>query len=233
MRCVGTVVRGIRTPIIKENDDLITPDTTSPLIEEEIPNTPPKDDDFNPTQNDNTTTENNPDNSIKWLCYVNQIDGTASGAPLYLDPAKHYTQNLNNDEIATYFGKNLCSIGADYKYTGPDFHTVTYNNENVLVRDTASFSYAYANTSFTVMASKITTPYDCIYALEEQRITKVGTANGPVDVLFAATVGGNEKQPEIQKLMVADFQYNRVYYRVTAENISVTDFYNIVCSILK
>ena len=83
------------------------------------------------------------------------------------------------------------------------------------------------------MASKITTPYDCIYALEEQRITKVGTANGPVDVLFAATVGGNEKQPEIQKLMVADFQYNRVYYRVTAENISVTDFYNIVCSILK
>ena len=24
MRCVGTVVRGIRTPIIKENDDLAT-----------------------------------------------------------------------------------------------------------------------------------------------------------------------------------------------------------------
>lgn len=23
MRCVGTVVRGIRTPIIKENDDLV------------------------------------------------------------------------------------------------------------------------------------------------------------------------------------------------------------------
>ena len=24
MRCVGTVIRGIRTPIIKENDDLVT-----------------------------------------------------------------------------------------------------------------------------------------------------------------------------------------------------------------
>ena len=55
-----------------------------------------------------------------------------------------------------------------------------------------------------------------------------------MEVLFAATVGSDAAaQPEKQNLMVADFSCGGIYYRVTAENISISDFYNIVSAIVK
>ena len=174
----------------------------------------------------------NNNNDVQYICHLNQIDGIASAAPLYLDPAKHYTKDWDNKQVADYLGLDLSNLGSAYKYVGNANHTVTYNNSGSLVRDLVCFNYKYNDIEFTMAASKLGVPYDCIYSLSEDKVTSVKAKNGMADVLFAATAGGNEKQPEIQKLMVADFKYNGVCYRVTAENISATEFYNIVNSIL-
>ena len=93
------------------------------------------------------------------------------------------------------------------------------------------FSYKYSGSEFTVAVSKLSLPYDCIYALEESKKTNVGTEKGSVEVLFAGAAGG-ENTTKNQTLIVADFELNGVNYRVKAENISLTSFYNIVRSIL-
>lgn len=177
-----------------------------------------------------TTGDNN--NDVQYICHLNQIDGIASAAPLYLDPAKHYTKDWDNKQVADYLGLDFSNLGSAYKYVGNANHTVTYNNSGSLVRDLVYFNYKYNDIEFTMAASKLGVPYDCIYSLSENKATSVKAKNGMADVLFAASAGENEKQPEIQKLMVADFKYNGICYRVTAENISATEFYNIVNSIL-
>lgn len=164
-------------------------------------------------------------------CYLNQIDGIANAAPLYLDPAKHYTEGWNNEKVTQYLGIDLSNLGSEFEYIGEQNHTVTYRNDGTLVRDLIGFSYKYAGSEYTVAASKLSLPYDCIYALEESKKTNVGTEKGSVEVLFAGAAGG-ENATENQTLIVADFELNGVNYRVKAENISLTSFYNFVRSIL-
>lgn len=190
--------------------------------------TPIENEDASPTTDNKISN----DNDSKYICYLNQIDGIASAAPLYLDPAKHYTKDWDNKQVADYFGVDLSNLSSKYKYIGNANHTVTYNNSDSLVRDLVCFNYKYSDIEFIVTASRLGVPYDCVYSLDGEKTTSVKSTNGSVDVLFAATIGGNEKQLEPQKLMVADFQYNGVCYRVTAENISVTEFYSIVSTIL-
>lgn len=179
-----------------------------------------------------TSDKSNNNNDVKHICYLNQIDGIASAAPIYLDPAKHYTKDWDNKQVADYLGLDFSNLGSAYKYVGNANHTVTYNNSGSLVRDLVCFNYKYNDIEFTMAASKLGVPYDCIYSLSENKTTSVKAKNGMVDVLFAASAGENEKQPEIQKLLVADFQYNGVYYRVTAENVSVADFYELINCVL-
>lgn len=164
-------------------------------------------------------------------CYLNQIDGIANAAPLYLDPAKHYTEDWNNEKVTQYLGIDLSNLGSEFEYIGEQNHTVTYRNDGTLVRDLMGFSYKYSGSEFTVAVSKLSLPYDCIYALEESKKTNVGTEKGSVEVLFAGAAGG-ENATENQTLIVADFELNGVNYRVKAENISLTSFYNFVRSIL-
>ena len=83
-------------------------------------------------------------------------------------------------------------------------------------------------------ASKLGAPNDCIYALNSSEITSIVVGATSVEVQLAATVASDAAaQPEKQNLMVADFSCGGVYYRVTAENISISNFYNIVSEIVK
>lgn len=179
-----------------------------------------------PTTDDKTENDN-----VRHICYLNQIDGIANAAPLYLDPAKHYTEDWNNEKVTQYLGIDLRNLGSEFEYIGEQNHTVTYRNDGTLVRDLMGFSYKYSGSEFTVAVSKLSLPYDCIYALEESKKTNVGTEKGSVEVLFAGAAGG-ENATENQTLIVADFELNGVNYRVKAENISLTSFYNFVRSIL-
>ena len=170
----------------------------------------------------------------KRLCFANQINGVKSAAPLYLDPAKHYTENWSNAEVTAYMGADLFNLGAEYKYIGSSSHAVTFSSDGAIARDVINLKYHSKDADFTMSASKLGAPNDCIYALNSSEITSIGVGGKSVEVLFAATVGSDAAaQPEKQNLMVADFSCGGVYYRVTAENISISDFYNIVSAIVK
>lgn len=170
----------------------------------------------------------------KQLCFANQINGVKSAAPLYLDPAKHYTENWSNAEVTAYMGADLFNLGAEYKYIGSSSHAVTFSSDGAIARDVINLKYHSKDADFTMSASKLGAPNDCIYALNSSEITSIGVGGKSVEVLFAATVGSDAAaQPKKQNLMVADFSCGGVYYRVTAENISISDFYNIVSAIVK
>lgn len=170
----------------------------------------------------------------KRLCFANQINGVKSAAPLYLDPAKHYTENWSNAEVTAYMGADLFNLSAEYKYIGSSSHAVTFSSDGAIARDVINLKYHSKDADFTMSASKLGAPNDCIYALNSSEITSIGVDGKSVEVLFAATVGSDAAaQPEKQNLMVADFSCGGVYYRVTAENISISDFYNIVSAIVK
>ena len=183
-----------------------------------------------------TPPESTSHNSVgsKQLCFANQINGVKSAAPLYLDPAKHYTENWSNAEVTAYMGADLFNLGAEYKYIGSSSHAVTFSSDGAIARDVINLKYHSKDADFTMSASKLGAPNDCIYALNSSEITSIGVDGKSVEVLFAATVGSDAAaQPEKQNLMVADFSCGGVYYRVTAENISISDFYNIVSAIVK
>ena len=95
------------------------------------------------------------------------------------------------------------------------------------------FKYSFKDTEVKISASKIMTPYDCVYKLEENEETEVGLNGKNYTVKFAASVGSkSEQQPDLIELFVADFENNGVKYRIEAENITHIDFYKIVCSVI-
>lgn len=174
------------------------------------------------------------DDFDKQLFYVNEIENTISGALKYLDPAKHYTETWDADKTAQHLGIYLNNIRHNgLKYKGDGTHTVTYSNDGVLVRDIMAFEYSFKDTKILVSASKLGTPYDCIYTLGSNEITNIKLGDKIFKVKFAGTVGSNaEQQPEIMDLLVADFESYGVNYRIKAENISHSDFYKIVVSVI-
>ena len=77
----------------------------------------------------------------KQLCFANQINGVKSAAPLYLDPAKHYTENWSNAEVTAYMGADLFNLGAEYKYIGSSSHAVTFSSDGAIARDVINLKY--------------------------------------------------------------------------------------------
>lgn len=96
-------------------------------------------------------------NSIgsKRLCFANQINGVKSAAPLYLDPAKHYTENWSNAEVTAYMGADLFNLGAEYKYIGSSSHAVTFSSDGAIARDVINLKYHSKDADFTMSASKL------------------------------------------------------------------------------
>lgn len=177
---------------------------------------------------------NTTDGFNKLLFYANQIENTASAKFKYLDPAEHYDETWDADKTAHYLGVYLNNIGHNgLKYQGDGKHVVTYKNNGELARDIMYFKYSFKDTEVKVSASKLMTPYDCIYLLDENEETTFKLDGKSYTVKFAASVGSKaEQQPEIMELFVADFESDGVKYRVEAENISHIDFYKIVVSVI-
>lgn len=170
----------------------------------------------------------NPSNDT-FNIYLNEIMRVINAAPPYLDPSKHHTANWSNQEAAEYLGVDLSNLGHGFENVGDNDHIVTYNNDGSLVRDLVGFSYKYAENEFSIAASRLTVPYDCIYTLDQNKKTPIPTANGSVDVLFAGSTNGDKDN---LALIVADFENNGVYYRVKAENVSLANFSLIVKAII-
>lgn len=187
------------------------------------------------TNSTSSTESENNSGTAKLLCYINQIESTVnadiSGPTPY---SEHYAESWDNEKMTAYLGINFSRINELYTLDSYN-HGVWYKKaDNTLVRDYSNFAYSSEKNSFQISASKLEMPRDCIITTnEEVKETKVGTANGPVKVKFFGTVGTkSEENPEIQAIMIAEFEYKNVYFRVKANEISAFNFYKIVSLIV-
>lgn len=185
------------------------------------------------TQDSNSSNSDANTNAVnRPVYYINEIKNTVSAAPKYLDPAEHYEETWDADKTALYLGVYLNNIRRNgLNYQGDGSHKVTYKNNGELARDIISFEYSFQDTKVIVSTSKLSYPYDCLYSLDE-KITTYLTEEA-VPVIFIGTKGTiGDNNEVLQELMVADFEYDGVKYRVKAENISPVDFYKIVVSVI-
>lgn len=176
----------------------------------------------------------NKDSSRKLLCYVNQIKSVANSDIAFVDPSKHHAENWDNAEMTAYLDLDLSEVNRSFELESYN-HVAWYrNDDDAFVGECANFGYSNGQIKFNLTASKEFVPRDCIVAVNDEVIkTSIGTGNGSVDVKFYGTFeSGTVNQPKIQKLMIAEFKYNRVNFRVESQNISVPDFYKIVEKIL-
>ncbi len=187
---------------------------------------PPNDSTNSATSESNGTTED----VNKQVFFINEIKSTVSAALKYLDPSEHYEEIWDADKTAHYLGMYLNNIRHNgLNYQGDGKHKVTYKNNGELARDIMSFEYSFQDTKVIVSTSKISYPYDSIYALDDE---KISTYVQGIPVVFAGTVGTTAEHQVNKDFLVADFEHNGVNYRVKAENITHGDFYKVVQSII-
>ena len=158
----------------------------------------------------------------RWELYCNQITAKVSAAKRYFDPELYYEKAYTPEQMAEYFGRDFTKIdGLDYA-GGYDNFKMTFANDGKIAYDTAV--YAYNEGSVEVMLSKIGTPYDCLYQLESNNITTFKTKSGATVKVLAATDG--------KGFYLADFGYNGLNYRITAENSDSTEFEKIIENVI-
>lgn len=207
----------VQTPVTEEYNTEKTQETAAETDKIDAQTEPARD--LPRSVKPGSTTQNNafPDRK---LYYVNPIINTVSGAPLYRDPKLHYKENWDNKKTAEYFEINLSNISPKCKYIGAEEHTVTFKNDGTLVEDRADFAYNLGGGKVIISSSKLGVPYDCIYKTSEDKTTNVSG----VDILMM----GKEYSANGYELLVADFEFNGVYYRVIGENVDIKDFHTEV-----
>lgn len=179
------------------------------------------------------------DSSSKHLFAINEITGTMSAALKYYDPALHYDEAWNKNKMAEYLGVDIISAinalpsGYEMEYTGGEEVSVTYENDGTLVEDRACYEFTgNDHKKVTVLASKLRTPYDCLYQLDSEEETTFKLQNGDVVKVLVAAQHKSETTMEYA-FYVADFEYNGVYYRIKAENITSWQLDSLIREIAK
>lgn len=158
----------------------------------------------------------------RWALYCNQITAKVSAAKRYFDPALYYEKTYTPEQMAEYFGRDFTKIyGLDYAGGFENFKII-FANDGKIAYDTAV--YAYNEGSVEVMLSKIGTPYDCLYQLESNNITTFKTKNGAFVQVLAGTDG--------KGFYFADFEYNGINYRITAENSDDSEFVKVIENVI-
>lgn len=185
------------------------------------------------------TTDKNNDDS-KSLFIINEITETISAAPKYRDPALHYNEKWNTSEMAIYLGVDLKDILVAFnernemQYVGLNEFTTTYENNGVLVEDRSAYeSEGKDGKRVVILASKLGMPYDCIYQTETDLKTSVRTS-GTNETVSLQVYAQTKTGPYMEyQMYVIDFEYQGVYYRITAENISPFQLDALICEIIK
>lgn len=172
------------------------------------------------------TTASAADNSQKpprsWELYGNKITAQANAAKLHFDPALYYEKKCSSEQMAEYFGRDFTRIdGLEYTGRYENFKIIFANNGKIAY-DTSSFTYN--NRSVTVLVSKIGTPYDCNYMLESNNVSNFKTKSGALVGVLAGTDG--------KGFYLADFEYNGINYRITAENSDDSEFVKVIENVI-
>lgn len=177
---------------------------------------------------------------------INEINSKIPASKLNYDSDFYSTESFTVDEMVKYLGIDLRNLSFlkqedDWKYQVIDKYTVIYEKKSGnLVFDWSFFNYVRDdNKKLVISAGKVMVPYDCEYMYDsEPKGTTFKTAAGGMSIIIGGTKAEDTlnnvqvDDSEVYKLLVADFEYNGINYRVEAENIKAQEFHGIIETIL-
>lgn len=160
--------------------------------------------------------------------YFNEVEKISVGSKRYFDPQLHHIENWNLDEISNYFGEDFSKLCFDsllsLNYVSRDCFPIMLTNDGKIVDDWSHFSYQNDQQVVAISVSKIQPPYDTLYEYHNPQLTIFNTPQGNKEILLG--------QIKKEKVLIADFQFNRLYYRVQGRNVKENDFYQIISTLL-
>ena len=188
-----------------------------------------------PSSEENLSEGSSIDEGWKRLLATNKIINRISAAPKYRDPKEYHERFWTEAKITEYLNIDLTGLSpympADLTYAKKDDFRMLFHNGGEIAEDYQSFFYGGAdNRKVKISVSKIAPPYDCVYELETEDKTFVGTAKDNTEVLFGV-LNGNKESAEYD-FCYADFESNGLYYRVEADNLTLKESYKIVQGII-
>jgi len=177
-----------------------------------------------------TTTLTQDPSSDKLLFDVNQISEIVLGAKRKF-PEGSYEEKWDTAKMSRHLGIDLQNLGDtiydELKEETIQSHSVIFAEDGTMLYDIARIRFVGTEgQNVTVMASKLSTPYDCLYKLESERKTRIRLRDSGeiLSVLVAAQTDASGQC----ELCVADFEYKGVNYRITAENAPVISIERLI-----
>jgi len=173
--------------------------------------------------------------AIHQLFVMNEITDIMEAAPKYRDPEQHYYETWDYDKMAEYLNIDLKKILEVFSqayslyYCGADEFTVVFENSGQIVEDVSSYKVENADgTEVSILASKLRTPYDCIYRTDTETVTSIPIPDSgeTLDILICGYT--NTQAEKNTPMYVADFIFNGIYYRITAKKISTEQLAELI-----
>lgn len=186
----------------------------------------------NSSQNDNTSVNNDnfsvdSDSTTKYLFDINEITGTVNAAPLYRDPDLHYNEVWDVNKTIEYLGVDILQSvatmpeGLGLQYIEDHEFTATFENDGTLVEDVLGYNFSGNNgAKLTILASKLRSPYDCIYMSNTDEITDIRIPETDVTIPLRVYAQNKSDSALEYNFYVIDFEYAGNYYRIIGENIT-------------
>lgn len=227
--------QGAPIPPTDPNNSMFHTGMEGPMFSEPDPTTVMTD----PKPTTNTGAANN-DQTDKFLFAVNEINGTLNAAMKYLDPELHYEEIRSLDQVAEYLGINVLSAvatlpeGLGMEYTGSGEFKWIYENNGTLAEDRMCFEFnGNDEAKITVLASKLRSPYDCLYQSDTDAVTQIRIPE--TDEIIPVLVYGQNKSDSTldYDFYVLDFEYGGVYYRILAENVRSYNLDSLIRELVK
>lgn len=191
-----------------------------------------------PAENENNNT------SIHQLFVLNEVTDVLGAAPKYRDPALHYKETWDVDTMAEYLGIDLYSIleafsqkhGMMMFNIGKKQFGVTFENSGQIVEDMSSYRNINDpdkdHSGIMIIASKLRPPCDCIYETETEITTTIPIDDSGETLDLMIYVYRDAVSPDNPPKYIADFQYNDVFYRIDAIDISIEQLAELIAQIV-
>lgn len=161
------------------------------------------------------------------------ISGIKQASPKYYSPELYDTVIWTNTQAAEYFGKDFSALSFmpdNLSFNGNYVHKIIFDKNVNIEKDSCYFRYDNGESGcvVTLSVSKTGLPYDCVY-VSEQNVEAVQLVSSGVDVRFYLDSVGKDTA---NRLCVADFEKDGIYYRLEAEYLEFDKFCNILIGII-
>ncbi len=232
-------------PIVLDNSvNTGEPDYIDEIIEQTLQDqgsqTPSTNNDSQVNSNPTNDSQLGNDSTSKHLFAINEITATISGALKYRDPELHYNESWDLAKAVEYLGVNVPNAVAalpddlGLEYSGSGEFSIVFENNGTLVEDRMCYEFVGNDgVKITVLASKLRTPYDCLYSTDTDDMTNIRIPETD-EVIPVLVYAQNKSESTMDyELYVADFEYNGIYYRVLTEDLTAYYLDSLIREIVK